>query len=252
MFYLLVEISHETLFSNKKNHSNFICWNFWTSFKLIEFIICLKSQVRILLGAKFTLLRKTFITPSLYQYDLNSDQRDLKHQDPVVQSIVSLTSLLVVKVLTVPVSTISNSHVFLLKKCSFLQKGEICCVRENHDVEFYLPFYIFPFFHLSLQCNALGNLCQRFLRNYCTWYFEIWYIHWVRLFVSCKRDSASSCLSFPLFVHFCHRFLRNYCTYDFEICNKHWVWLVVLSKRESASSCWSFSEGERLFVYRTF
>ena len=39
------------------------------------------------------------------------------NQGPVVQSIVSLTSLLVVKMLTVLVSTISNSQVFLLKKC---------------------------------------------------------------------------------------------------------------------------------------
>ena len=36
---------------------------------------------------------------------------------PVVQSIVSLTSSLVVKVLTVTVSTVSNSQVFLLEKC---------------------------------------------------------------------------------------------------------------------------------------
>ena len=36
---------------------------------------------------------------------------------PVVQSIVSLTSLLEVKMLTVLVSTISNLQVFLLKKC---------------------------------------------------------------------------------------------------------------------------------------
>ena len=35
---------------------------------------------------------------------------------PVVQSIVSLTSLLVVKMLTVLINTISNSQVFLLKK----------------------------------------------------------------------------------------------------------------------------------------
>ena len=35
---------------------------------------------------------------------------------PVVQSIVSLTSSLVVKMLTILVSTISNSQVFLLKK----------------------------------------------------------------------------------------------------------------------------------------
>ena len=39
------------------------------------------------------------------------------HLGPVVQSDVRLTSSLVVKLLTVLVSTISNSHVFLLKKC---------------------------------------------------------------------------------------------------------------------------------------
>ena len=36
---------------------------------------------------------------------------------PVVQNIVSLTSSLVVKMLTVLVSTIPDSQVFLLKKC---------------------------------------------------------------------------------------------------------------------------------------
>ena len=40
-----------------------------------------------------------------------------KYQCPVVQSFVSLTSLLVVKMLTVLVSTMSNSQVFLLIKC---------------------------------------------------------------------------------------------------------------------------------------
>ena len=32
--------------------------------------------------------------------------------------------------------------------------------------------------------------------------FEIWYKCWIELVVLCKRESASSCLSFPLFVHF--------------------------------------------------
>ena len=41
-----------------------------------------------------------------------------KNQGPVVQSIVSLTSLLVVKILTVLVNTISNSQVYLLKNMS--------------------------------------------------------------------------------------------------------------------------------------
>ena len=36
---------------------------------------------------------------------------------PVVQSIVSLTSSLVVRLLTVLVSILPNSQVFLLKKC---------------------------------------------------------------------------------------------------------------------------------------
>ena len=39
-----------------------------------------------------------------------------KYQSPVVPSIISLTSLLVVKMLTVLIS-ISNSQIFLLKKC---------------------------------------------------------------------------------------------------------------------------------------
>ena len=38
-------------------------------------------------------------------------------QGPVVQSIVSLTSLLVVRMLTILISAISNSQIFLLKKC---------------------------------------------------------------------------------------------------------------------------------------
>ena len=42
-------------------------------------------------------------------------ERDL---GPVVQSVVSLTSLLLVKMLTVLVSTISNSQVFLLKNAN--------------------------------------------------------------------------------------------------------------------------------------
>ena len=41
-----------------------------------------------------------------------------KHQGPVVQSIISLTSSLVVKMITVLVSTIVCSQVFLLKKMS--------------------------------------------------------------------------------------------------------------------------------------
>ena len=48
---------------------------------------------------------------------MNSEDKD---QGPFIQSIVSLTSSLVVKMLSVLVSTISNSQVFLLKKCELL------------------------------------------------------------------------------------------------------------------------------------
>ena len=47
---------------------------------------------------------------------LKKNKKQLKHLGPIVQSIVSLTSSLVVKMLIVLVSTISNSQVFLLKK----------------------------------------------------------------------------------------------------------------------------------------
>ena len=43
--------------------------------------------------------------------------RGASNEYPQHISIVSLTSSLVIKMLTVPVSTIPNSQVFLLKKC---------------------------------------------------------------------------------------------------------------------------------------
>ena len=51
---------------------------------------------------------------NIFSYGLLIQFTDL--QGPVVQSIVSLTSSLVVKMLNVLISTISNSQVFLLKK----------------------------------------------------------------------------------------------------------------------------------------
>ena len=45
-----------------------------------------------------------------------------RNQGPIVQNIVSLTSSLVVKMLTVLVSKIPNSQVFLLKKYVCVKK----------------------------------------------------------------------------------------------------------------------------------
>ena len=50
------------------------------------------------------------------------------HQGPVFQSVVSLTSSLVVKMLTILVSTISNSQVFLPKNVSSICK----CKSYSH------------------------------------------------------------------------------------------------------------------------
>ena len=57
-----------------------------------------------------------------------SVQEKENKQGPVVQSIVSLTSLLVVKMLTVLVSTISNIQVLLLKNVSSFCK----CKSYSH------------------------------------------------------------------------------------------------------------------------
>ena len=49
------------------------------------------------------------------------------YQDPVVQSVVSLTSSLVVKMLTALVSTVSNSQLFFWKNVSSL------CKRKSYS-----------------------------------------------------------------------------------------------------------------------
>ena len=59
-----------------------------------------------------------FVTPEKTEVNEKSEtpQKSTSVQGPVVQSVVSLMSSLVIKMLTVLVSTISNSQVFLLKK----------------------------------------------------------------------------------------------------------------------------------------
>ena len=64
----------------------------------------------------------------------------VKNQGPLVQSIVNLTSSLVIKMLNVLVSTISNSQVFLLKKCEcksysyfFSKNISICSIFNDQS-----------------------------------------------------------------------------------------------------------------------
>ena len=51
-----------------------------------------------------------------HKHNIKSENACHDIQGPVVQSVVSLTSSLVIKMLTILVSTISNSQIFLLKK----------------------------------------------------------------------------------------------------------------------------------------
>ena len=62
-------------------------------------------------------------------------------QGPVVQSVVSLTSLLGVQILTVLVSTLSNLQVFLLKNVSSFCK----CKSNSH------------FFRINISVYAIFN-----------------------------------------------------------------------------------------------
>ena len=61
-------------------------------------------------------------------------------QGPVVQSIVSLINSLVVKLLTVLVSIISNSQVFLLKKCEYLLKTQKLLTFFSKNISTYAIF----------------------------------------------------------------------------------------------------------------
>ena len=48
-----------------------------------------------------------------------------------------------------------------------LQSVVVYCIKEHHDAEIcFAFFYLFLFFHLSLHCNAYGDLCQRYRRSY--------------------------------------------------------------------------------------
>ena len=63
-----------------------------------------------------------------------------KGPDFVVQSIVSLTSSLVVKMLSVLVSTISNSQEFLLKKCEPLLQMQKLLTFFFSKILSYMPY----------------------------------------------------------------------------------------------------------------
>ena len=96
-----------------------------------------------------------------------------KVQGPIVQSVNSLTSSLVVKLLTVLVSKIFNLQIFLLKKCEWLlqmQKRHIFLAK----ILAYMPYLIIKvltFYTLTNNIVSFEQLGPGFLVFYCTLYF---------------------------------------------------------------------------------
>ena len=70
-----------------------------------------------------------------------STEANLICQGPVVQRVVSLTSLLMVKMLTVLVSTISNSLVFFAEKMWFAKATHIFSAK----ILVYMPYLMNKF-----------------------------------------------------------------------------------------------------------
>ena len=63
-------------------------------------------------------------------------------------------------------------------------------------------FAFFSNFPYSISHSSVMHLCQRFHYCTCTQDSEIWYKHWILQVILCKKESASSFLSFPRFAHF--------------------------------------------------
>ena len=93
------------------------------------------------------------------------------NQGPVVQSIVNFTSLLVVKILIVLVSTISNSQVFLLKK-----NASSFCICKSYS-HFFSKSISVHAISLLLTSLVLNNWAQNFLFIY---FFFVFFLFFVR------------------------------------------------------------------------
>ena len=83
------------------------------------------------------------------------------HLGPVVQSIVSLTSSLVVKMLTVLVSTILNSQVFLLKNVSSFCKCKSYSHFSRKNIRVYAIFNDQSFNEKLMTLLVFNNWAQQ-------------------------------------------------------------------------------------------
>ena len=80
-------------------------------------------------------------------------------QGPVVQSIVNLTSLLVVEILTVLEGTIFNSQVIFLKKCEQLLQMQKLLIFFSAKILAYMPYLMIKVLTTSLVLNNWAQVC---------------------------------------------------------------------------------------------
>ena len=79
-----------------------------------------------------------------------------------------------------------------------------CCIVYT---KVRLLLLIYPF--ISSFFFPISSFVKDFSGTTAPRNFEIWYKCWVWLVVLCLRESASSCLSFPLFVHLSFSSIKN-------------------------------------------
>ena len=87
-------------------------------------------------------------------YGLENDQ------SPVVQSIISLTSLLMTNLLTVVAKVFSDTLIFLLQKCEYLLQCKSYSHFYNKKISTYLPYFKIEILvtlantsHLQIRCE---------------------------------------------------------------------------------------------------
>ena len=92
----------------------------------------------------------------------------------------------------------------------------ILCKRNSRCYYlFCLLFQFFIFYHLSFRCNAYGHFSSKISQELLDSGFEILYKALIWQVVLCIKESATYCLSVPLFVHFSFSQTKIYVT-DFS------------------------------------
>ena len=145
--------------------------------------ICFYGEVRKLLMRKMTNLELCTRPDRIWPGSFSMLKISLDNiLGPVGQSIVNLTSSLVVKMLTVLVSTISNSQVFLLKKIRVAFANAKATHIFSAKILAYMPYLMIK---VLMICYLMPSLV---LNNWALKYFS---------YSFCKSEFAISCKLTP-------------------------------------------------------